>query len=315
MAGEVPTARLAGILTALRIKGETVDEITGFAAAMRENAVRVDVGRDDLIDTCGTGGDGTGTINISTATALLAAAMGIPVAKHGNRAVSSRSGSADVLEALGVKIDLSPEEAATAINDVGIGFLFAPKLHPAMKHAMPARRELGVRTVFNVLGPLTNPAGAQRQLMGVYDPALCEPICRVLAELGSERAFVVHGAGGLDEVSPVGETRVASLAEGKVTVFTFAPDEAGITPCSLSDLAGGTPEENAESIRAIFAGENSPRSDAVLLNTGFAAVVAGRAENVRDGVEAARATIADGSAVRLLATLVGTGSPVQGEGS
>lgn len=315
MAGEVPTARLAGILTALRIKGETVDEITGFAAAMRENAVRVDVGRDDLIDTCGTGGDGTGTINISTATALLAAAMGIPVAKHGNRAVSSRSGSADVLEALGVRIDLSPKEAAAAIDEVGIGFLFAPKMHPAMKYAMPARRELSVRTVFNVLGPLTNPAEANRQLMGVYDPDLCEPICRVLAELGSEKAFVVHGAGGLDEVSPVGETRVASLAEGRVTVFTFAPEEAGIEPCSLSDLAGGTPEENAESIRAIFAGEKGPRTDAVLLNAGFAAVVAGRAESVRDGVEAARAAIADGSAARLLATLAGTANPVQGEGS
>lgn len=315
MAGEVPTARLAGILTALRIKGETVDEITGFASAMRENAVKVDVGQGDMIDTCGTGGDGTGTINISTATALLAAAMGIPVAKHGNRAVSSRSGSADVLEALGVRIDLSPEEAAAAIDEVGIGFLFAPNLHPAMKHAMPARRELGVRTVFNVLGPLTNPAGANRQLMGVYDPALCEPICRVLAELGSERAFVVHGAGGLDEVSPVGETRVASLADGKVTVFTFGPEEAGIEPCSLADLAGGTPEENAESIRAIFAGESGPRADAVLLNAGFAAVVAGRSEKVRDGVEAARATISNGSATRLLTALAGSGSPLQGEGS
>ena len=289
MNGQVPTARLAGILTALRIKGETVPEITGFAEAMRENAVTVAAGRDDLIDTCGTGGDGTGTINISTATALLAAAMGIPVAKHGNRAVSSRSGSADVLEALGVRIDLSPKEAADAINDVGIGFLFAPNLHPAMKHAMPARRELGVRTVFNVLGPLTNPAGARRQLMGVYDPALCEPICRVLAELGSHRAFVVHGAGGLDEVSPVGETRVASLSEGKVTVFTFTPEEAGIEPCALSDLAGGTPAENAESIRAIFGGETGPRSDAVLLNAGFAAVVAERAGNVKEGVAAARA--------------------------
>jgi anthranilate phosphoribosyltransferase len=309
MNGQVPTARLAGILTALRIKGETVPEITGFAEAMRENAVTVAAGRDDLIDTCGTGGDGTGTINISTATALLAAAMGIPVAKHGNRAVSSRSGSADVLEALGVRIDLSPKEAADAINDVGIGFLFAPNLHPAMKHAMPARRELGVRTVFNVLGPLTNPAGARRQLMGVYDPALCEPICRVLAELGSHRAFVVHGAGGLDEVSPVGETRVASLSEGKVTVFTFTPEEAGIEPCALSDLAGGTPAENAESIRAIFGGETGPRSDAVLLNAGFAAVVAERAGNVKEGVAAARAAIADRTASRLLATLA------DGEGS
>ena len=303
MAGEVPAARLAGILTALRIKGETVDEIAGFASAMRENAVKVDVARDDLIDTCGTGGDGTGTINISTATALLAAAMGIPVAKHGNRAVSSRSGSADVLEALGVRIDLSPQEAAAAIEEAGIGFLFAPNLHPAMRHAMPARRELGVRTMFNVLGPLTNPAGARRQLLGVYDPDLCEPMCRVLAELGSIKAFVVHGAGGLDEVSPCGDTRVAALRGGRVTVGTFSPLEAGIEVCALADLAGGTPEENAAAIRGIFAGEAGPRTDAVLLNAGFAAVVADRADNVAGGVELARAAIADGSATRLLEKL------------
>jgi len=304
MTGEVPTARLAGILTALRIKGETVDEITGFAEAMRENAVTVTPVRDGLIDTCGTGGDGCGTFNISTATALLAAAMGIAVAKHGNRAVSSRSGSADVLEALGVRIDLSPAEAAAAIDRDGIGFLFAPNLHPAMKYAMPARRELGLRTVFNLLGPLTNPAGAARQLLGVYDPELCEPMCRVLAELGSDRAFVVHGAGGLDEVSPLGETRVAALAMGQVQSFTFHPGEVGIQTCGVADLAGGTPEENGACIRAIFQGEAGPRADAVLLNAGFAAVLADRAENFAAGVAAARAVIADGSAIRLLDSLV-----------
>ena len=294
MAGEVPTARLAGILTALRIKGETVPEITGFAEAMRENAVAVAPVQGNLIDTCGTGGDGSGTFNISTATALLAAAMGIPVAKHGNRAVSSRSGSADVLEALGVRIDLSPDEAAGLIDDVGIGFLFAPNLHPAMKHAMPARRELGIRTVFNLLGPLTNPAGAGRQLLGVYSPELCEPVCRVLAELGSERAFVVHGEGGLDEVSPTGETQVAALANGEVKTFQFNPREAGISVCSVEDIGGGTPDENAGIIRAVFAGEPGPCADAVLLNAGFAAVLAEKADTFKAGVEIARQAVADG---------------------
>lgn len=315
MTGEVPTAQLAGILTALRIKGETVQEITGFAEAMRDNAVKVAPTRGDLIDTCGTGGDGSGTFNISTATALLAAAMGIPVAKHGNRAVSSRSGSADVLEALGVRIDLTPEEAAAAIDEIGIGFLFAPNLHPAMKYAMPARRELGIRTVFNVLGPLTNPAGAGRQLLGVYDPDLCEPMCRVLAELGSDRAFVVHGAGGLDEVSPAGATRVAALAMGQVTTFEFSPQEAGIEPCDLADLRGGTPGENAGFIRSVLTGDSGPKTDAVLLNAGFAAVLADRAEDFTAGVEVARAAITDGSAKRLLDQLAGSAKPASGEGS
>lgn len=314
MSGNVPTVRLAGILTALRVKGETVPEITGFAEAMRENAVRISPRRSDLIDTCGTGGDGSGTFNISTATALLAAAMGIAVAKHGNRAVSSRSGSADVLEALGIRIDLTPDEAAAGIDEAGIGFLFAPNLHPAMKHAMPARRELGVRTVFNLLGPLTNPAGATRQLMGVYHRDLCEPVCRVLADLGSERAFVVHGEGGLDEVSPVGETLVASLENGEVRTYLFHPGEAGIDPCQVDDLRGGSPEENAAIVRAIFDGAQGPQADAVLLNAGFAAVVAGRAENFGEGVAAARSAIADGSAADLLSSLADSPT-VSGGGS
>jgi anthranilate phosphoribosyltransferase len=313
MTGRVPTARLAGILTALRIKGETVSEITGFAEAMRENAVNVGGRARDLIDTCGTGGDGAGTFNISTATALLSAAMGIPVAKHGNRAVSSRSGSADVLEALGVRIDLAPADAAALIDEVGIGFLFAPHLHPAMKYAMPARRELGIRTVFNLLGPLTNPAGARHQLLGVYDPGLCEPLARVLAELQAERAFVVHGAGGLDEVSPVGETRVAALAEGRVTTFTFHPRDVGIATCRLEDIRGGTPDRNAEMIRAIFAGAAGPATDAVLLNAGFAAVLAGKAADFRAGTEAARQAIADGAAARLLSDLVTCGKRIPKE--
>jgi len=290
MNGEVPTGRLAGILIALRTKGETVEEIVGFARAMREGAT----------DTCGTGGDGSGTFNISTATALVAASMGIPVAKHGNRAVSSKCGSADVLEVLGVNLDVSPQKVAAMVDEVGIGFLFAPHLHPAMKHAMPARLDLGVRTVFNVLGPLTNPAGADRQLLGVFDPDLCETLAHVLGELGSERAFVVHGEGGLDEVSLLGPTTVAELSGGEVRTFTFLPREAGLAECRPEDLAGGDPAVNASIIRGILEGKTGPCTDAVLLNAGFAAVLGGLADDVKQGADLAREALADGSAARLL---------------
>jgi anthranilate phosphoribosyltransferase len=300
MAGEVPPFRLAGILTALRAKGETVAEIAGFARAMRDGALRINPEKTGLLDTCGTGGDGCGTFNITTATALVAAAMGIPVAKHGNRAVSSRCGSADVLENLGVELDQEPARVAALIDEIGIGFLFAPGLHPAMKHAMPVRRELGVRTVFNVLGPLTNPANADRQLLGVFDPGLCEPLAHVLRELGSVRAFVVHGAGGLDEVSLLGSTTVASLENGNVTSFDFMPDEAGLEVCRPEDLAGGDPETNAGIIRAIVQGETGPRADAVLLNAGFAAVLGGLADTPRAGVDLARKTVASGKVAELL---------------
>lgn len=303
MAGEVPPVQLAALLAVLRTRGETVDEITGFAEAMRAAAVPVPAGVEFLIDTCGTGGDGAGTFNISTAAALTAAAMGIPVAKHGNRAVSSRSGSADVLEELGVSLVADPAALGRMIREVGIGFLFAPSLHPAMRHAMPVRRELGVRTVFNVLGPLTNPAGARRQLLGVYDPRLCEPLARVLGQLGSERAFVVHGAGGLDEVSPCGETVVAELRDGEVTVYTFTPEEAGVARHRAADLAGGTPAENAAIIRGVLAGGNGAPAAAVALNAGFAAVVGGAADTVAQGVALAREVLADGRAAGLLARL------------
>jgi anthranilate phosphoribosyltransferase len=303
MAGEVGPVPLAAALAALRVRGETVDEITGFARAMREAAVRVEADPDGLIDTCGTGGDASGTFNISTATALTAAAMGIPVAKHGNRAVSSRSGSADVLEALGVAVVTQPEHAARLIREVGIGFLFAPALHPAMKHAMPVRRELGVRTVFNVLGPLTNPAGARRQLLGVYDAALCEPLARVLGRLGSEHAFVVHGAGGLDEISPCGETLVAELLGGEVRTWTVTPEEAGVTRCRLEDLAGGAPDDNAAIIRGVLEGRGGPATEAVVLNAGFAAVAAGRAKDPAAGVALARSALAEGRGAALLANL------------
>ena len=304
MAGEVSPVQLAAVLMVLRTRGETVDELTGFAEAMRAAAVTVPAGRDGLVDTCGTGGDGSGTFNISTATALVAAAMGIPVAKHGNRAVSSRCGSADVLEELGVALVADPDRVGAMIRDVGIGFMFAPVLHPAMKHAMPVRRELGVRTAFNLLGPLTNPAGARRQLLGVYDPALCAPLARVLGNLGSEHAFVVHGAGGLDEVSPCGETLVAELRDGEVTTFTFSPEQAGIERCRLAELAGGSSADNAGIILEILAGRGGPPADAVALNAGFAAVASGQVASVKDGVGLAREVLDDGRAAALLARLV-----------
>lgn len=303
MAGAVPPARLGGLLAALRARGETVDEITGFAEAMRAGALAVTCRREGLVDTCGTGGDASGTFNISTATAIVAAGMGIPVAKHGNRAVSSRCGSADVLEALGVRVDVDAARAGALLDELGIAFLFAPRLHPAMRHAGPVRRELGVRTVFNVLGPLTNPAGAELQLLGVFDPALCEPLARVLGALGSRRAFVVHGAGGLDEVSPLGPTTVAELRRGSVRSFTFDPADAGVARCAPADLAGGSPDENAAIITAVLEGRAGPAADAVALNAGFVAVLAGRAPDFRAGVALARSTLRSGAALRLLRRL------------
>ncbi len=300
MAGQVPPTRLGGLLVALRARGETVDEITGFAEAMRHGAVAISCRRQGLVDTCGTGGDGAGTFNISTATALTAAGMGIPVAKHGNRAVSSRSGSADVLEALGVNLEVGPVRAGELLDELGLAFLFAPLMHPAMRHAGPVRRELGVRTVFNVLGPLTNPAGAELQLLGVFDPALCESMARVLGALGSRRAFVVHGAGGLDEVSPLGPTLVAELRRGAVRTFTFDPADAGIDRCEPADLAGGTPAENAAIITAVLSGHPGPAADAVALNAGFVAVLAGRAPDFRAGVALARTALRSGAALRVL---------------
>jgi len=307
MDGEVPSGQLAGILVALRGKGETVDEITGLAEAMREHAMAVNPRRTDLVDTCGTGGDGSGTFNISTATALVAAGMGCAVAKHGNRAVSSLCGSADVLEALGVNLDLPPTEVAGLIDSIGLGFLFAPGLHPAMKHAMPARRELGVRTVFNVLGPLTNPAGARRQLLGVFAADLCAPLARVLGELGSERAFVVHGEGGLDEVSLYGPTTVAALEYGQVRQFTFDPAEVGLEICRPEDLAGGSVEKNAAIIQGILEGQPGPAAEVVALNAAFVAVLADKAADLVEGLARARRSLADGSSMAVLEGLV-TGS-------
>ncbi len=303
MSGNVPTARLAGLLIALRTKGETVDEITGLAEAMRENAVTVAPRRTDLVDTCGTGGDGSGTFNISTATAIVAAAMGCGVAKHGNRAVSSACGSADVLEAMGVDLSLDAVQVAALVDEIGLGFLFAPGLHPAMKHAMPARRELGVRTVFNILGPLTNPAGARRQLLGVFDPALCQTLAEVLGALGSEKAFVVHGDGGLDEVSLYGRTQVAALDQGVVRTFVFHPRDVGLDECRPEDLRGGSTAVNAGIIADLLGGQPGPKADVVLLNAAFVAVLADLVPDFAAGVDLARAKLNDGSALQIFTQL------------
>src|SRR5213595_306660 len=253
MSGDATQAQIGGFLIALRAKGETADEITGCAEAMRDHALVVRPGRDDLVDTAGTGGDGAHTINISTAAALVAAAAGAAVAKHGNRAVSSACGSADVLEALGFTLEQEPQRIAKSIDDLGFGFLFAPSHHPAMRHAAAVRTELATRTVFNVLGPLTNPAGARAQVVGVYSPDLVRTIAEVLAQLGATRAFVVHGAGGIDELSPVGPNLIAEVVEGTVRERTLYPEaELGVPRRDVSELRGGTPAENAAAIRTVF---------------------------------------------------------------
>jgi anthranilate phosphoribosyltransferase len=304
MAGESTPAQIAGFLVALRAKGETADEIAGCAEAMRAHVLAVRPERRDLVDTAGTGGDGARTINISTAAALVAAAAGAAVAKHGNRAVSSASGSADVLEALGFRLELPHERIAQSIDELGFGFLFAPMHHPAMRHAAPVRRELATRTVFNVLGPLTNPAGARAQVVGVYAPELVRTIAEVLAQLGARRAFVVHGAGGIDELSPVGPNRVCEVADGIVHERTIDPRELGIEPCGVDELVGGTPDENAQAIRDVFAGAHGGRRDAILLNAAGAIAAGGHAADLREGLELARTAVDSGAAAARLKELV-----------
>jgi anthranilate phosphoribosyltransferase len=304
MEGEATPAQIGGLLVALRLKGETVDEIAGCAEAMRTHVLTVRPQRDDLVDTAGTGGDLARTINISTAAALVAAAAGAGVAKHGNRAVSSASGSADVLEALGFRLELPPARIERSIDDLGFGFLFAPTHHPAMRHAAPVRRELAARTVFNVLGPLTNPAGARAQLVGVYAPSLVRTIAEVLAQLGARRAFVVHGAGGIDELSPAGPNLVCEVVGGGVREREIDPLELGIERCDTSELRGGSPAENAGAIRAVFRGENGGRRSAILLNAAGAIAAAGRAADLREGLEHAREAVDSGAAAARLDALV-----------
>jgi anthranilate phosphoribosyltransferase len=307
MRGEADPAQIAGLLVALRAKGETVDELVGAARAMRAHVVPVRPARDDLVDTAGTGGDGSGTFNISTTAAIVAAACGCAVAKHGNRAASSRSGSADVLEALGVPIDLTPEQAAEMIERYGFGYLHAPAHHPAMRYAGPVRRSLGVRTVFNLLGPLTNPAGARRQLIGVYARQWVEPMAQALAELGCEHGMVVHGEPGIDELSPCGATTVAIVHGGAVTLTELDARDLGIELCALSDLAGGDPQRNADITLAVLAGEPGPPADATALNAAAALVVAGRAADLGAGLEAAREALRSGAAMATLSALRAAG--------
>jgi anthranilate phosphoribosyltransferase len=304
MRGEATPAQIGGFLVALRLKGETADEIAGCAEAMRAHVLSVRPARDDLVDTAGTGGDGARTFNISTAAALVAAAAGAGVAKHGNRAVSSSSGSADVLEALGFNLELDAARIERSIDELGFGFLFAPAHHPAMRHAAPVRRELATRTVFNVLGPLTNPAGARAQVVGVYSQELVPTVAQVLARLGARRAFVVHGAGGIDELSPAGPNLVCEVNGGRVRRREIDPREFGVPRCKPSDLVGGLPADNAAAIREIFAGARGPKREAVLLNAGGAIAAGGHARDLRDGYALAAEAVDSGTAGERLEALI-----------
>jgi len=327
LAGECTNAQIAALLTALRMKGETVEEIVGFAEAIRTAAAPLPIGQtragensealavsgtgrdalfpeDALVDTSGTGGDASGTFNISTATALVTAGAGVRVAKHGNRSISSKCGSADVVEALGVNIQLSPERAAQCLREVGICFLYAPNLHPAMKQVQGVRRELRMRTMFNLLGPLTNPAHASGQVVGVYSLELVEKLAEALSMLGLRRALVVHGLDGLDEITITGVTRIAEAREGSVRSYEVEPEEFGMTRGTLQDIAGGDAPENAAIIRAILRGEKSPRRDVVLLNSAAALVAAGKAEHIGEAVPLAAKSIDSGAAAEKLNALV-----------
>jgi anthranilate phosphoribosyltransferase len=307
MSGQATDAQIAGFLTALRMKGETVEELIGFARVMREKVSPVKTrqrvqtslsgtDREMLVDTCGTGGDATGTFNVSTATAFVVAGAGIPVAKHGNRSVSSLCGSADVVEALGIRLDLPPERVGKCVDEVGIGFCYAPLLHKAMKFVMLARREIRIRTVFNILGPLTNPARASAQVIGVYDGALLEVMAQVLKELGTVRAFVVHGEDGLDELSTTGESRIAELKDGQIRCYTVQPEDFGLPRARMADLAGGSAADNAEIIHRILAGERGPKRDIVLLNAAAAIAAGGKAADIGEGIALAERSIDSGTA-------------------
>jgi anthranilate phosphoribosyltransferase len=301
MAGEATPTQIGAFLAGLRMKGESIDEITGCARAMKRSAVQVrpQIGDVMLVDVVGTGGDSIGTFNISTTAAFVVAGYGVKVAKHGNRAVSSRSGSADVLAALGVNLQLTAEQAAECIEEVGLAFLFAPSFHPAMRHAIGPRRELAARTIFNILGPLTNPASATNLLVGVFDPKLTEPMARVLGQMGARAAFVVHGAGGADELSLTGANRVSHLHNGEVRTYDFDAQELGLTKTAISELVGGTAEENAVITRDILAGEiHGARRDAVLLNAAFA--LSTECGDLAAGLEEAKQSIDSGAALRVL---------------
>lgn len=303
MDGDATPSQVASFITAMRMKGETVDEVTGFARVMREKSVKIPTKRDPsaIIDTCGTGGDHRNTFNISTAAAFVVAGAGIAVAKHGNRAMTSKCGSADVLEALGIAIGLSAESVGRCLDEVGIGFMFAPAHHPSMKYAIGPRKEIGIRTVFNILGPLTNPAGAKRQLIGVCEPHLTELMAGVLQRLGSEQAIVAHGLDGIDELSTLGRTKITELQDGKLKTYEISPEEADLTTADERSLAGG--EDAADSARIleeVLGGKPGPRRDIVLLNAGAALKVAGKASTIQEGIVLAAASIDSGKAAAAL---------------
>jgi anthranilate phosphoribosyltransferase len=305
MSGEATPAQVGAYLMGLRIKGETIDEIAGSAKSMRAMANDPLVSAANVVDTCGTGGDASNTFNISTTVAFVVAAAGIPVAKHGNRSVSSKSGSADVLKELGLNLDISAEQAGKCVDEVGIGFMFAPAFHPAMKHAIGPRREMGIRTIFNILGPLTNPAGAKRQLMGVFDGNLTEPLAHVLKELGSEAVFVVHGADGLDELSTTGENTVSELRDGEVKSYKLDPTALGLNGAKLDDLRGGEPAENATITRDILSGKGTQaQREITMLNAVAALVAGGAAENLSSGLDLAGNLLDKGAPVEKLDALV-----------
>jgi anthranilate phosphoribosyltransferase len=303
MTGEATPLQVAAFLTALRMKGETVEEITGAARVMREKADRVKVQAKIVLDTCGTGGDQKGTFNISTTSAFVVAGAGVNVAKHGNRSVSSQSGSADVLGALGVKVDAPKQRVEQCIEQIGIGFLFAPLLHGAMKYAVQPRRDIGIRTVFNLLGPLTNPAMASHQLLGIYSGELVGTMAHVLKNLGSVRAMAVHGVEGLDEISLCGPTKIAELRDGEVKEYVVEPEQWGLKKCRLDELHGGNPEESAAIVRSVLQGVAGPARDVVLLNSGAALYVSGKAATIQDGVRLAAESIDSGKARRKLEQL------------
>ena len=309
MEGRATPAQVGGLLMAMRVRGETLDEIVGAAASLRSRMDRVDAPA-GAIDVCGTGGDGAGTINISTTVSFVVAACGVPVAKHCNRAVTSKSGAADVLEALGVPLDAAPETLARAMRETGVGFLFAPRHHEAMRHVASSRRELGARTLFNLVGPLSNPAGARRQLLGVFDAAWVPVMAEALRALGSERAWVVHGEDGLDEVTTTGRTLVAELRHGRVSAFEVTPEEAGLPRARPHDLLGGDAAENAVALRLVLAGRAGPHRDVVLLNAAAALVVAGRAGGLAEGVRIAGGAIDSGAATAKLDALRRVVEPV-----
>ena len=304
MTGECTASQIGGFLVGLHMKGETVDEISAAARVMRDLSTRVEVNTDHLVDTAGTGGDSSGSFNISTASAIVAAAAGAKVAKHGNRSMTSNSGSADVLEAAGVKLDISPQQVAECVEQVGVGFMFAPAHHGAMKHAIGPRKEMAVRTIFNVLGPLTNPAGAPNQIIGVFHDELVELMANVLKQLESHHVMVVHAEDGLDEISISAPTHVAELKDGKVNSYTISPSDFGMDPASLDELRVNSPEQSLDMIRAVLADNAGPARDIVCLNAGAAIYVSGCADTLAAGVEAAKVAISSGKAAEVLQNLV-----------